>query len=524
MLKNKKTIPITKGIRKNRSTHCLNDNWRFHRGFIPATTPQLANDAEWREVDLPHDWSIEGPFEQKNIIAAMPLGKFLVARDESGLPAGEGWYRKTFHLDREIFGEVGDGKVFLKIDGAFKHSRIWINGEFVGENHSGYTPKIYDVSHFFGANENPFKWPGSTYSITIHVDAAEKEGHWHEGAGIYRDVFLILTPSCYFEHYLPIVTLEESNANCAKVKIAAKLVNEKTESLNGILKYRIFSPGGNSVLSWQKAIELPPASFLKTEDTLEIPSPELWDIDNPALYRLQSELEILDLDIIDKTENYFGLRHFEFAQGGKFFLNGKPLQIHGGCIHNDFAVFGVAVPREANAKSVAELKNMGCNLIRSAHHHASESLLLECDRQGMLFWAESRALVILSEDIQYEQLRDSIRAARHHPCIIAWGLANHGGDAHGELTTRLSKAHTIARLEDPTRPTAVALEGTSDHNLNGFAMVTDLVGYNGGVGASEEWVQYGREHYPERKIIVSEFGSGCGSRGVYQSIASSDSG
>ncbi|KKR03288.1 MAG: Beta-galactosidase, family GH2 [Candidatus Uhrbacteria bacterium GW2011_GWF2_39_13] len=500
-------------VRKKRSVYCLNDNWCFHKGFIMSSTPHLANDADWRNIDLPHDWSIEGPFDKKNITEAIPLGKSIVARDESGLPSGEGWYRKTFWMDPKIFGEVGDGRAFLKMEGAFKHSKIWINGEFVGENRSGYTPAIYDISCFLGANERSFRWPGSTYSITIHVNAEEQQGHWHEGAGIYRDVTLIFTPSCRFEHYSPIVTLKETNSG--KVVVSATLINSSNEARDGILKYRILSPDGNCAASKQKKIKLPSAGTLKTEDTLEIHSPTLWNIDNPFLYCLESELEIPDLEISDKVEENFGLRYFDFAPDGKFSLNGTPLQIRGGCIHNDFAVFGVALPYEANAITVAELKNMGCNLIRSAHHHASESLMLECDRIGMLFWAEHRGLISLSEDVQYESLRESIKASRRHPSVIIWGLANHGGDAYGETTARLIKANDIAHSEDPTRPTAVALECSSDHNINGFAAVTDLVGYNGGAART----QRDHELYPERKIIISEFGSGRGARGIYQSAA-----
>jgi len=500
----------------SRSEHRLNANWRFHPGFIAASTPQLANDATWRQVDLPHDWSMEGPFDPANILEAMPLGKFLVARDDSGLPAGEGWYRKTFHLDRDVFGNLSAVRAFLRVEGAFKRSRVWLNGEFVGENPSGYVPRTYDITGFLGANERPFKWPGSTCSITIHVDATEKQGHWHEGAGLYRDVSLILTPPCHLGLNPPQASLVE-----AGVLVAAELINSDAVAREGVLRHQVSTPDGKTVLRWERTVILPPGGTIETRDFLDFPAPHLWDVDDPFLYRLRSELEITALDSVDAIETPFGLRRCEFGADGAFRLNGRRLQIRGGCVHNDFAVFGAAVPPEANAMTVAELKAMGCNLLRSAHHHASESLMLECDQQGMLLWAEHRGLVALSEEVQFGSLRDSIRASRHHPCVVVWCLANHGGDAAGELTARLVKANAIAHAEDPTRPTAIALEGTSDHNRNGFALVTDLVGYNGGVNVgSDSWVEHGHERFPARKIIISEFGSGRGARGVYEDAPS----
>ena len=510
--------------RNRRSSHSLNEGWRFHKGFIPSSTPHLVNDATWREVDLPHDWSIEGPFDEKNIYAVQPIGKFYVASDKSGLPTGEGWYRKTFELDRETFGELGDGRVFLKVEGAFNHSKVWINGEFVGENHSGYMPKIYDVTSFFGANERVFRWPGTTYSITIHVNAFEKQGHWHEGAGVYRDVTLLITPSTCFALDTPYVSLEGVGNGEVDVNVKTRLENHHRKARGVVLKHRILSPRGDEVLSWRKKLDLPAHTSMDSDDRLKIANPELWGIENPALYTLRSTLETLGKDVVDEVETDFGLRTVEFADNGVFLLNGERVQIRGGCVHNDFAVFGVALPDEANARTVAELKAMGCNVIRSAHNHPSESLMRECDRQGMLLWSEYRGLLSIHEELRYDALRDLVRIVRRHPSVATICLANSGGDGNGELTERLKKAHDAVKSVEPSMTTSIAIEGTSDHNANGFAMVTDLVGYNGGVRpGADDWVAYGHENHPKRKIFISEFGSGRGARGIYRNVVLSPS-
>ena len=209
-------------------------------------------------------------------------------------------------------------------------------------------------------------------------------------------------------------------------------------------------------------------------------------------------------------ETSFGIRWFDFTPERGFFLNGEHVQLRGMCIHHDFGGLGVALPPRAHEKNVEVMKSMGCNILRSAHNAAAPSLMEACDRLGMLFIAEHRYLLHGKRGLP--ALEELIMRDRNHPSIIAWSLGNTAGDPSGTITDKLRFVHNQTKKLDPSRPTMVCLEGNADANKNGFAMVTDIVGYNGGGMGIDD-----RDHklFPERKMWISEYSSGRGTRGVY---------
>ncbi|MBR4957391.1 MAG: hypothetical protein IKZ31_06490, partial [Lentisphaeria bacterium] len=449
---------------------------------------------QWRKLDIPHDWAIEGDFAESNYMHWINSERHLEFRHNSYLPHGTGEYRKM--LDIPVHWP--DQKIYLEFDGVFGESILYIDGVKTGENHSGYTGKVYDIT--------PFAAGKNQVEIRLEVSAEKMQGWWYEGAGIYRHVHLILKPACHIIPWGIAVTTPEISGTQAKVVCSAETAGA------GNLQITLSAPDGK--IAAEKNI--PVQNGLNTVE-FQLDNIIRWDVDSPMLYTASFTLTS---PAGRETESVnFGIREFKFTPDEGFFLNGRHLQLRGGNIHHDFGGLGTALPDRAHEKNVEVLKEMGCNIIRSAHNPAAPALMEACDRLGMLLWAETRNLHI--NEYRFEDLTSLIRRDRNHPSIILWSLANTAGVKNGDrfLTEKLQELHDLAKELDPYRPTAVGLEANADANTNGFAMVTDVVGYNGGGMGIDD-----RDHrdYPARCMVISEFASGRGARGIYHAEKVSD--
>lgn len=466
----------------------IDRSWEFRRADI---------EDDWRLLDLPHDWAIEADFEESGYQDWVDPERRLVFRHDSYLPRGTGEYRKTLDIPQIYQNQ----KVFLETEGIFGESVLFVDGEKAGGNDSGYTGKVYDITRF-AAGKNAVE-------IAMNVSAERMQGWWYEGAGIYRHIHLIIKPECYIEPWGIGITTPEIRGDQAKIVCA---VDTAGSAGVGNMKISISDPAGK--VAAEQIIPLQNGTN-KVEFLLE--KIMRWDVDTPHLYTAQVTLTTPSGSETECIS--FGIREFYFTPDEGFFLNGRHLQLRGGNIHHDFGGLGTALPDRAHEKNVEVLKNMGCNIIRSAHNPAAPALMEACDRLGMLLWAETRNL--LTDFGAKEDLTSLIRRDRNHPSIILWGLANTAGSSDGDrtMTNHLQQLHDLAKSLDPFRPTAVGLEANADANLNGFAMVTDVVGYNGGgIGIDD------RDHreYPRRCMVISEFSSGRGARGIYQAEEKGD--
>ena len=464
----------------------IDRNWEFR---LTGSSP-----APWRNLDIPHDWAIEGDFAESNYMHWIDQKRHLEFRHNSYLPHGTGEYRKTL----DIPALWPDQKIYLEFDGVFGESVLYIDGVKAGENHSGYTGKVYDIT--------PFAAGKNQVEIRLEVSAEKMQGWWYEGAGIYRHVHLILKPACHIIPWGIAITTPEISGNQAKVVCSVETAG------SGDLQIALFSPDGQ--LAATRTI---PAENGLNEAKFQLDNIVRWDVNSPMLYTARVTLTS---PAGSETESVnFGLREFKFTPDEGFFLNGRHLQLRGGNIHHDFGGLGTALPDRAHEKNVEVLKEMGCNIIRSAHNPAAPALMEACDRMGMLLWAETRNLHI--NEYRFEDLTSLIRRDRNHPSIILWSLANTAGVKNGDrfLTEKLQGLHDLAKKLDPYRPTAVGLEANADANANGFAMVTDVVGYNGGGMGIDD-----RDHreYPDRCMVISEFASGRGARGIYHAEKAGD--
>lgn len=477
----------------------IDQGWRFQRGDFDNAALEAFDDSCWQPVNLPHDWSIEGPFSPEHYLEARLVAKHLEGRADSYLPRGTAWYRKPLACATEL----AHCRIYIEFEGVFRDSTLWVNGHLAGNHSSGYTGVVYDITPWIRCDGKP-------NILAVKVDARDIEGWWYEGAGIYRHVWLIAAPPMHIAPWGIAVTTPQVNYSLATINVRTQVVNANPEPRQCRLRTIIRDGKGNHIGVMETEGMIAAGKNIEFIQETKVTSPDLWSPQEPNLYSACTEV-ISSEGEADRHETIFGLRWFEFTPDKGFFLNGQPLQLRGGCIHHDFGGLGTALPDRANFKTVEVLKEMGCNIIRSAHNPAAPSLMDACDRLGMLLWAETRTLNPAHG--ASERLRSLIRRDRNHPSVIVWSLANTAGSPDGELTRCLQTLNTVAHEEDPSRPTAVALEGNADANANGFAGVTDVVGYNGGGMGIDD-----RDHrmFPRRRMLISEFSSGRGARGVYQ--------
>jgi len=268
---------------------------------------RLENEQQWREVDIPHDWAIEGPFDNSYYRGREFIGGHLEFDADSCLPKGTGRYKTTLYIDEKTADEV----VYLEFDGVYSKSEIFVNGQLAGKNNYGYTGKVYDITEFVQF--------GSDNLIEVNVDANPMEGWWYEGAGIYRDVYLIHSNKTHIAPWGVFITTPEVSADSAEVKIQAKIKNSVNCELKTIIKNSV----GEIV-----AENIAPAGQNEIDQSLKTDNPDLWSIDVPKLYTAELTL-LIDGEVVDSVTETFGIRTFEFTTNRQFLLNGKSMQFRG---------------------------------------------------------------------------------------------------------------------------------------------------------------------------------------------------
>lgn len=470
----------------------------FYKGSIQGADKRDFNDEGWQSVNLPHDYSIEGPPDSENY----SWGGYM--------PKGPGWYRK--HLP----SMPDDGqRVYLEFEGVFKNCTVWVNGTKVHSHPWGYTGFVVDIT-------DSLRHDGKPEVVSVFIDVTNtkfvhdpgNEGWWYEGCGIYRSVWLISTNGVHIDKWGTFVTTPEVDKSHALVNAKTTVRNDTQSEQHVTLRTTLLDPDSSAFATISSDGVIPAGSSIDIDQSADIDNPILWSVDSPALYCAESKV-IVSGEVVDTYTTEFGIRRFEFTSDKGFLLNGEHMQLRGMDIHADCGGLGMALPDRVNYKTIEIMKQMGCNFLRSSHHDAAPSLMQACDRLGMLVWAETRYLEDAKTPVP--ALIDLIHRNRNHPSIICWGLANTAGSEDDTLTNCLKNLNEVAHAHDPTRPTVFGCEGNTDANANGFAFVTDIMGYNGGGMDIDD-----RDHqlYPERKMLISEFSSGHGARGIYDETPS----
>ena len=520
----RKTQTPEQAICSKRSKECFDFSWQFHKGDIAmkrvvqagrqggltdVNVPVIATkdtvldytdvrsakvfySKDWKEVNLPHDWCVEGTFVHDDSFGSQPAGN-------GYLPTGIGFYRKEFEIPETDKGK----KISIEFDGIFRNGTVWVNGHLMGNHLNGYTPSNYDLTDVLRyGNEGK-------NVILVKVDATEYEGWWYEGCGIYRHVWLIKTDRLHVARFGTYVTTPNVSDKEAVVNIETTLKNEYDAAKSVTLISKIVD--NNDIVLDTKTSTLSIESFSQTEISQNgvTKRPLLWSPETPNLYKILTEV-FENGNLVDTYETTFGVRTIEFNRNG-FFLNGKLYPVKGTANHQDFAGIGVALPDKINEYKIKLLKEMGCNGYRCAHNPPTPELLDICDRLGMLVLDENRHLSS-SEDGLID-LTTLLNRDRNHPSIFMWCMENEEGIQGTVTGTRILKTlvettHGI----DPTRPVTAAMNHA--RNEGGYSDVLDVVGYNYG----DKGLAYVKDHenYPYRVIFCTESTSFISTRGEYE--------
>jgi beta-galactosidase len=465
------------------------------------------DDSAWRTLNLPHDWAIEGPFQQH------------LPGDTGKLPfANPGWYRKKFALPAADAGR----RLTLEVDGAMSSPLVWINGQFVGGWAYGYTSFHLDLT--------PYAKPGEENVLVVRLDNLPESSRWYPGAGLYRNVWLTKTGPIHVAQWGTVVTTPRVSTESALVSVEVRTMNNTGTAEDLTINTELFSldaasrKSGTAVASGQPVpFRAPSHRESSITQTLKIASPKLWSVYAPDRYVAVSTIRRGDA-VVDRVETPFGIRSIALDADRGFILNGEVVRLQGVCLHHDLGALGAAINPRAIERQLEILRAMGCNAIRTSHNPPAPELLDACDRLGFLVideafdcWAKGKGRNDYHRffaDWHEADLRALIRRDRNHPSVVMWSIGNEvieqwGDDGYEswKLATRLAG---IVREEDRTRPVTAASNG-GDMGFNGVQHVLDATGYNYRI---ETYARF-RAANPAIPLYGSETASTISSRGEY---------
>jgi beta-galactosidase len=485
-----------------RKTERFNANWKFFLGDEPQAKNTEFDDGNWRALDLPHDWSIEGRFDPKNP----------TTQAEGGLPAGIGWYRKTFTVP----ASAQNKNVFIDFDGIYHNSEVWINGHYLGKRPNGYISFRYDLTPYlkFGSNKNV---------IAVRVDNSDQpNSRWYTGSGIYRNVWLITNAKTYFTNWGTYITTPHVDDASAAVALNIQLHQQSSAKGKLSLQAIIYDISGKIVAQKISAIKRIVDTIATINQTLQVNNPHLWSVNNPYLYKVTVKV-FENGKLADDHTTSMGIRYFNFDADKGFSLNGKPMKILGVCIHHDQGALGAAVNVRAIERQLQILKAMGCNAIRTSHNPPAPELLDLCDRMGLLvmdeafdMWKKKKSKFDYHQDWDkwhVKDLQDQVLRDRNHPSIFAWSIGNEIREQFDSTGISIGRELVgIVKQLDKTRPVTSALsEADPKKNFIYQSGALDLVGLN---YHQEVYADF-KKNYPGQKFIGAENMSALATRGHY---------
>lgn len=487
------SVPWLQALGKDEPRQTLNAdaNWRFLLGDPAGAESPSFDDASWKAVDLPHDWSIAGPIDEKNPTAGG--GGFF--------PAGIGWYRKTFTAPAEWKGKL----VSVEFEGVSKNATVYLNGEKLGFHPYEYTSFWFDLT--------PHLKIGERNVLAVKVDdSAQPSSRWFTGSGIYRHVRVIVTEPVHVAPWGIFVSTPEATADAAKVLVRTEVENASAASAPVTVRTRIEPTGGKAVAKGQSQIQIAAGAHEETSQEIHVTHPKLWSPDSPALYRAVVEV-VQEGKVVDRVETTFGIRTLAWSVDKGLVLNGKSIKLAGGSVHHDNGPLGAAAFDRAEERRVELLKAAGFNAVRTAHNPPSPAFLDACDRLGLLVldepfdvWTTSKVKYDYAQyfndwwkrDIDSMVLRD-----RNHPSIVMWGIGNEIPEAWTEKGAPIAKELAGAvRALDTTRPLTEAFPGaTYTANTDAVMANLDIVGYNYNLAQNQA---RDHERVPSRIMVTTE--------------------
>ena len=474
-------------------------DWKFMLGDNGQAKNADFEDTKWRTLDLPHDWSIEGSFSEKNP----------TTQAEGGLPAGIGWYRKMFIVPNSSKNK----KVFIDFDGVYRNSEVWINGHYLGKRPNGYISFSYNLT--------PYLKFGAQNVIAVKVDnSGQPNSRWYTGSGINRNVWLRIVNRTHFCHWGTFVTTPQITRQAATLHVSAS-ITQGVQNLT--LKTVVIDEGGKMVASClSPVINTADTSITFTEQNLVVKNPILWSTSHPYLYEVTLQL-LHKGRVLDDYTLHTGIRSFSFDSKKGFSLNRIHMKIKGVCMHENYGALGSAVNTSAIARQLKLLKEMGCNAIRTSHNPPAPEFLDLCDQMGFLvmdeafdMWRKKKTAHDYHEnwaEWYKRDLTDQVLRDRNHPSVFMWSIGNEIREQFDSTGTSIARELVnIVKSVDNTRPVTSALsEPHPDKNFIYKSDVLDVIGLN----YHQELYPNFPKNYPGQKFVATETMSALETRGFY---------
>jgi len=465
--------------------------WKFINSNPNGAEAPTFDDRSWQNVDVPHDWSIAGVPDPKN----------LTGSGGGYFPAGVGWYRKTFDAREDWLNK----RVSVEFDGVYMNATVFLNGHVLGTHPNGYTSFSFDLSSFL--------IPGKRNVLAVRVDnSAQPNSRWYTGSGIYRHVRIVVTNKVHIAHWGVFITTPVVTSERAQVSLHLRIENESSKSSDVRVDTSIVSDSGITVAGAQAPSRLAGADSTDLTQTISIRNPELWFPETPHLYRAVIRL-VQGGKVTDETTTTFGIRSIAWSASDGLELNGKPIKLHGGSVHSDNGLLGAAAFDRAEERKVELLKEAGNNAVRTAHNPPSPAFLDACDRLGLIVLEDSFD-VWKTPKTEYDYARffeqwwkrdlDSmVLRDRNHPSIVMWSIGNEIPEAWTPAGAPIAKSLSEEiRSLDTTRPITEAFPGaTYTPDTDAVFAKVDIGGYNYNLAANWE---KDHERVPSRVMVTTE--------------------
>ncbi|WP_241738934.1 glycoside hydrolase family 2 TIM barrel-domain containing protein [Pontibacter beigongshangensis] len=449
-------------------------DWKFLKADAAGAEKVAFDDAGWRKLDVPHDWSIEGPYDRNN-----PTG-----RGGGYLPAGIGWYRKAFTLTDADARKLH----FIEFDGVMANSDVWINGVHLGKRPFGYISFGYELTKHLNFGK------GKTNVIAVRADnSIQPASRYYTGAGLYRHVRLVSVNPVHLVKWSVFVTTPVATAQKASVNLKAQVNNQSAASGEYSLETTILDPSGKEVQKTETKQTAPAGKIIDVEQQLELSNPKLWGVEQPNVYQALTRVKS-GKTVVDEQITTFGIREARFEAATGFWLNGENLKIKGVCLHHDGGAVGAAVPLGVWEQRFKLLKEAGVNGIRVGHNPFAPEFLDLCDRLGFLVmnetfdtWTAAKNHGEKGYNLHFTEwwekdTRDLALRDRNHPSVVIYSVGNEIRDNldSPEGFKKYKDQQDLLHRLDPTRPVTMGLfrPNSSKVYTNGFAEMMDVVGQN----------------------------------------------
>ncbi len=519
------------GQQNPRSRTLLTDDWSFTLGDSTQCIAEDYDDSNWRRLNLPHDWAIEGDFAED-----APSGT-----GGGALPGGIGWYRKTFDVSSDDLKR----HLFIEFDGVYMNSTVYVNGHELGHRPYGYISFRYEMTPYLHEGEN---------TIAVRVDNSDQpNSRWYSGCGIYRNVYLTKTNDIYVDQWGTYISTPLVSEAKADVQIVTTVRSRLIQNTDIKVVQTIYNPKGTKVASDEAKTEIIGDSTAIVDQKIRLSKPMRWSVKEPQLYTAVTEI-YNDGELYDSYTTRFGIRSFYFDADEGFILNEEEMKINGVCQHHDLGCLGAAVNRRALERQLEILKDMGCNGIRCSHNPPAPELLEMCDSMGFIVMDETfdmwRKKKTEHDYARYftkwheRDLTDLILRDRNHPSVFMWSIGNEvleqWTDANAD-TLDIAQANLILNMKrdasslaqdgemsvnsllckkladmvhelDPTRPVTSGNNEPDPGNHLFRANALDIIGFN----YHNDWFDGVPENFPGMPFIVTESVSALMTRGYYR--------